>query len=69
MFRDGGGDGIHVLQDATSDFRVGEFQAVMLFQRHHELQRVHRIQPDAARPEERLTVAFYRSDAFIYGSF
>ena len=50
--------------DVTHDFLrplgIGNFQAVIFFQGDDQLQRVHRIQPQAARPEQRLVIPDFR---------
>jgi hypothetical protein len=60
MFLDCRSDGVDGLHRLSRRFRVGEFQAVVFFQGDDQLQRVHRIQSQAARPEQRLVIADLR---------
>lgn len=52
----GGDDGIDAVNDLSRGFRVGNFQAVVFIERHHHLERIHGIQPQAAGTKERLVV-------------
>ena len=56
MMFNGGDDGIDAVNDLSRGFRVGNFQAVIFIERNHHLERVHRIQSQAAGAEERLVV-------------
>jgi len=57
MVFDGSGDGVDAVNDLPRRLRVGDLQAVVFIERDHNLERVHRIQPQTAWPEERLVVS------------
>ena len=57
MVFDGGGDAVDAVNDLPRGLGVGNFQAVIFIERDHDLERVHRIQSQTARTEERLVVS------------
>lgn len=55
--------GTNALKNLTRGFRIGDLESIRLVEGHYELQRIHRIQTQAAGAEQGLVVFdFLRAD-------